>query len=114
MSADRDLVILRKIVENCDSITSRIDRYAITESIFINNSDYREMILFPLVQIGELANHLTKNFISRYNAVPWSEIVGMRHIIVHGYGTIDPRWAWRTIQKDIPVLKLYCEKILDR
>ena len=69
--------------------------------------------MFPLVQIGELANHLSEDFVLIHKDVPWKDIIGMRHVIVHGYGTIDPRWAWNTIQQDIPELMSYCQSILD-
>ena len=60
---DRDLVIVGKIHENCHSIQKRLDQYEIDETVFVSNTDYREMMLFPLVQIGELANRLSEDFI---------------------------------------------------
>lgn len=89
-----------------------MNRYEIDEIVFLHNEDYREMILFPLVQIGELANHLSTSFIENHGNIPWAEIIGMRHVIVHGYGTIDPLWTWKTIENDIPALKSYCSDIL--
>lgn len=37
----------------------------------------------------------------------------MRHMIVHGYGTIDTTWAWTTILQDVPELKRLCSSILE-
>lgn len=109
---NRDMSIISKIQENCDSILHRLERYEIDETVFLSNIDYREMILFPLIQIGELANHLSSDFVVLHGDVPWMEIIGMRHIVVHGYGTIDPKWTWNTIKNDIPVLKDCCRSIL--
>lgn len=110
---DRDRSILDNIVANCDSIEGRIERYRIDRTVFIENADLREMVLFPLIQIGELANHLSERALDAYDDVPWSDIVGMRHIIVHGYVSIDADWAWATIEQDIPELKRVCAAILE-
>ncbi len=110
--SSRDRSILEGIVQNCASIESRIARYSIDAAVFRENADYREMILFPLVQIGELANHLSSDFLAGHDELPWKDIVGMRHVVVHGYGTIDCDWAWNTLSKDIVPLRKACESYL--
>ena len=37
----------------------------------------------------------------------------MRHVLVHGYYTIDPESLWDTIQNDIPALKPWIERYLN-
>lgn len=109
----RDASILEGIVSNCNSIEDRIERYRIDRSVFVEHADLREMVLFLLIQIGELANHLSPQALEAHSDVPWSDIVGMRHMIVHGYGTIDATWAWTTIAQDVPELKRLCSSILE-
>lgn len=41
------------------------------------------------------------------------EKVSMRHVLVHGYYTIDPYDLWNTIKNDIPVLKPQIEHLLE-
>ena len=36
----------------------------------------------------------------------------MRHVLVHGYYTIDPESLWATIEDDIPELKPWIVKFL--
>ena len=36
----------------------------------------------------------------------------MRHVLVHGYYTVDPESLWDTIECDIPELKPWIEKYL--
>ena len=55
--------------------------------------------------VGEAAYMLTKEFLLLHPELPWKEIIGMRHILVHGYATVQPRKLWDTAIYDIPKLK---------
>lgn len=54
--------------------------------------------------IGEAANMLTSDFRRQHAELPWEQIIGMRHILVHGYAEISDMKLWRTVIKDLPVL----------
>ena len=112
--SQRDQSILEAIIRNCESIAERLAKYGIGATVFAENDDYREMVLFPLIQIGELANHLSPSFTEEHDDVPWSDVVGMRHIIVHGYDTIDVSWAWSTISNDVEPLAAACSDMLSK
>ena len=43
--------------------------------------------------ILEAARALTPNFRSRHSEIPWTEVTGMRTILVHRYFDIDPEWC---------------------
>ena len=98
-------VILKEIIAHCDSIEERIEKYSIDENSFIDNGEFQDMLLMPIFQIGELANSLPKDFRDKQRNIPWREIIGLRNIIAHDYGIVDPAWAWNTITIDIPNLK---------
>ena len=61
--------------------------------------------------IGEASYKLTHEFKETHPQLPWEEMEGMRHIMVHGYYSISPERLWTTIQNDIPemipILKSY-------
>ena len=61
--------------------------------------------------IGEASYMITKDFKQNHQELPWRQIEGMRHILVHGYFSISPDVLWDVIQNDIPalvpILKLY-------
>jgi len=46
--------------------------------------------------------------------IPWSKIVGMRNILVHGYFDIDTDIVWLVATQDIPKLKTAVEQLLGR
>lgn len=63
--------------------------------------------------IGEASYKLTNEFKNENPELPWRKIVGMRHVLVHGYNTVSPEILWAVIQNDIPpmipILKGYLE-----
>ena len=63
--------------------------------------------------IGEAAYKLTHGFVDSHPALPWTTIIGMRHVLVHGYFKISPDDLWNTIQNDIPYMIPILEKYLD-
>lgn len=78
---------------------------------------FRDKILFYGLSkmteiIGEAAYKLTHEFVSTHPELPWEEIIGMRHILVHGYFRISPEDLWNTIQNDIPGMIPILEKYL--
>ena len=52
--------------------------------------------------IGEASYKLTHEFKQTHPQLPWEEMEGMRHIMVHGYYSISPERLWTTIINDIP------------
>ena len=102
---------LLQIIKHCERIDEKIRN--IDKNTFENDIDVREIICFNIFQIGELAKGLSENFISKYNAIPWKQIKGMRDRIGHGYETIDIDIVWNTAKESIKELYEYCKKILN-
>ncbi len=44
--------------------------------------------------------------------IPWSEIVGMRNILVHGYFDIDTDIVWEAATRDVPAIEPAVERLL--
>jgi uncharacterized protein with HEPN domain len=49
----------------------------------------RFAVIKNLEIIGEASYLLTKEFKSRHDSIEWKDIIGMRHILVHGYYQIS-------------------------
>ena len=68
--------------------------------------------LSKLVEIiGEATYKLTKEYKETHPELPWKVMIGMRHVMVHGYYTLKPEKILQTIIEDIPpmipILKKY-------
>jgi uncharacterized protein with HEPN domain len=63
------------------------------------------LALAHIVQvIGEAASHVSDQFQTDHPEVPWHEIVGMRHRIVHDYMNVDEDIVWAVIKGDLRLL----------
>lgn len=64
--------------------------------------------------IGEAARSLPQSVRDAAPDVPWTKMIGMRNILVHGYFHIDTTVVWQTVTKDLPALKPAIEQLLQR
>lgn len=70
-----------------------------------DNDETMRLALAHLVQIiGEAASRTTETTRAAFPAVPWSQIIGMRHRLVHDYGNVSYSVVWDVLQNDLPVL----------
>ncbi len=61
--------------------------------------------------IGEAANKLPNSFYRDYPNIPWKDIIGMRHILIHEYFGVQPSMVWQVVERDLPPLKAAIEEI---
>jgi uncharacterized protein with HEPN domain len=54
--------------------------------------------------IGEAAAKVSQETKAMYPDIPWPDIIGMRHRLIHAYFEIDIEVVWQTIAHDIPPL----------
>jgi len=74
------------------------------------------MLVLSLIKdieiIGEAANQISDDTREKLQNIPWDDIIGMRHRLVHAYFDINLDILWRTVQDDIPPLILELETIV--
>ena len=54
--------------------------------------------------VGEAAAKVTPEARTRYAAVPWWEIIGLRNRLIHGYDSVDFDILWHIVEDDLPAL----------
>jgi uncharacterized protein with HEPN domain len=62
--------------------------------------------------VGEAANRIPREVQQRAPQIPWSEIIGMRHRLIHGYDQVDFDVLWQIVVRDLPQLVSNVEKLL--
>ncbi len=107
----RDKGRLEHILKACNDLLASKDKYDF-ESLKDDPVLFYGFVKIAEI-IGEASYMLTKEFRASQPQVPWDQMIGLRHVLVHGYYTIKPKQLWNIIEKDIPVLKPQIESLLD-
>ncbi|MGH7961399.1 MAG: HepT-like ribonuclease domain-containing protein [Candidatus Binatia bacterium] len=91
----------------------RIEKYATQgQEAFAQDELIQTWIVHHLQIIGEAARALSSDLRDQHPEMPWSNIIGMRNILVHDYFGIDVDVVWAVVERDLPDLKLQIETIL--
>ena len=109
---DKNTSIVKHILEHLDNIFKAQKRFGNERSIFISDKDYFNSVCMSLLQVGELSQHLSVEFTKAHTDIPWKNIIGLRNMVVHGYGQIDIETIWVTVISDIPDLYNKCLAIV--
>lgn len=110
MSRHDDSVRLRHMLDHA--------REAVEMASSRNRSDLDKdrMLNLALVRlieiIGEAASGVSEAARAAWHEIPWAQIIGTRHRIVHGYDVINFDILWAVIQSDLPPLIEQLERIL--
>jgi uncharacterized protein with HEPN domain len=98
-----DLVYLRHIL---DAI-ALVERYVsdVSWEDFQESQLVQDGVVRQLGIIGEAARRVSTSVQQAHPEIPWSDMVGMRSILIHDYFEVDEREVWKTVQDDLPTLK---------
>ena len=83
---------------------------AVTLSRGRKRSDLDEDITFNLALtravevIGEAANRVPEGIQRDHPEIAWTEMVGMRNRLIHGYDDVDVDFLWGVVKNDLPTL----------
>lgn len=102
-----NIVYLQHILESIEKIEKYLKEVsfdAFTQNEMMVGATVRELEI-----IGEAASKIDKTIKEKYLDLPWNEMVGMRHRLIHEYFGVDVGVVWETCQSDLFDLK---EKIL--
>jgi uncharacterized protein with HEPN domain len=80
------------------------------------NLDTDRILVLSLVKcleiIGEAANGVSAALRDKHPGIPWLDIIGMRHRLIHAYYDVNLDIVWRTITDDLPPLIASLEEIV--
>ena len=78
-------------------LTARTDRNAFDRDWVIQDAVIRELEV-----LGEAAGRLSAEFVKAHPEIPWREITGIRHKLIHDYFVVDLGVVWRTATVNVP------------
>jgi uncharacterized protein with HEPN domain len=104
-----DRAYLEDIVEAIDCI----EKYtAKGRDEFDSNELVQTWVVHHIQIVGEASSRITEELRLAHSQVPWGVIRAMRNVLVHFYFGIDVDEVWRTVEKDLPILKSQVSTIL--
>lgn len=81
------------------------------------NLDHDRKLTLALVKdieiIGEAAYQISEVTRQQLPQIPWDDIVGMRHRMVHAYFDINLDILWNTVKEDLPPLIAILQQALE-
>ena len=87
-------------------------RYRTVNRRAYNADENLRLALVHLVQVlGEAARRVSQETQAGYTTIPWREIIGMRHKIVHDYLDVDEDIVWIVVTQNIPAVLRQLEVI---
>jgi uncharacterized protein with HEPN domain len=92
---------------------AKIERFAADGRAAFDADERTQVWCVHHIQIlGEAARALSEDFRQAQPQVPWSLIIGMRHILVHDYFGIDLEEVWAVVERDLPIFREQIRAIL--
>ena len=107
--AKDDQVRLRHML---DSATEAVELSRGKSRADLDTNRVLSLALVRLLEIvGEAASKVTTGTRQQTPNIPWSQIVSLRHRLIHGYDTIDMDIFWKILTDDLPALIVQLRRI---
>lgn len=86
---------------------ARIRRYVGRKgrTAFLASPLLQDAVIRNVEIIGEAAGRVSREFAARHASVPWRDIAGMRHRLIHGYLKVNLDTVWQAVKRDLPALE---------
>jgi uncharacterized protein with HEPN domain len=100
--SERDAALLldmRNAVSDARSFISDLDREA-----FLASRLHQSAVIRALEVLGEAANKITPATREALPDIPWREMIGMRHRLIHGYDDVRLDIVWTVVSVRLPML----------
>ncbi|MCK6555288.1 DUF86 domain-containing protein [Candidatus Binatia bacterium] len=104
-----DRLLLEDMIEALDEVLSCTPA---TRGEFDADKFRQSHILRHIQILGETAWRLFATIKDQHPEIPWSQMAGMRHALVHDYFEVDWDEVYDTARRDVPSVKPRIEAIL--
>lgn len=98
----RDAALLLDIMlaaEDALSFIAGLDKPA-----FLASGLHQSAVIRKLEVMGEAAGKVSKAFCATHPEIPWKQMTGLRHRLIHDYGDVRLDIVWRVVRETLPRL----------
>jgi uncharacterized protein with HEPN domain len=107
---DRDAALL------LDMLLAAQDARGFVEGLgqddFLASRLHQNAVIRSLEIIGEAASNVSAATRAAYPEIPWRDVTGMRHRLIHGYAEVDVNRVWDTVQGHLRPLIASLQRIV--
>ena len=74
------------------------------EAGFRTSRLHQNAAIRSLEVIGEAAGRVSAATQTRHPEIPWRQVIGMRHRLIHGYSAVQPSLVWAVLRDHLDAL----------
>jgi uncharacterized protein with HEPN domain len=105
---------LKHVLKAIDRIQTYCDD--MSEASFLSSQITQDAVIRNFEIIGEASKNIervaTPEFLTSHSDLPLAFAYDMRNVLAHGYYKVDLGVVWKTIEADLPNLKIMVEKAI--
>jgi uncharacterized protein with HEPN domain len=109
---ERDSALLLDMLLAAEDARAFVE--GLNESAFLASRLHQNATIRSLEIIGEAAGKVSGATQAAHPEIPWREITGMRHRLVHGYGDVRLDLVWMVVRDRLPPLLAILEQLAPR
>jgi uncharacterized protein with HEPN domain len=107
---DRDAALLLDVLLAARDARSFVE--GVDESSFLGSRLHQNTTIRSLEIIGEAAGKVSATTRDAHPEIPWRDIRGMRHRLVHGYADVRLDLVWVVLREHLELLIVELERLL--
>ena len=108
--ADRDAALLLDMLLAATDARGFVA--GMDEAAFLASRLHQNAVIRTLEVIGEAAGKVSPAFRAAQPAIPWREITGLRHRLIHGYDEVRLDVVWRVVAEHLDPLIVALEPLI--
>jgi len=105
-----DLVYLGHMLDTTRKIAAKVE--GLTREAFDADEDLRLALVHLVQVVGEAARRVSEERKQLAPGIPWREVIGMRHKLVHDYMDVSFDLLWTVVTLDIDPLLRELEQLV--
>jgi uncharacterized protein with HEPN domain len=85
-----------------------------TREHFFGDVQKQDAVIRRLSIIGEAARRISQKTRDEISDLPWTEMIGMRNLMIHEYDDVDMGIVWDTVVNDLPPIVAALQRLFPK